>query len=91
MSGQSIAWKGMGIYALLFVGTTPIGAYAMGQLAEAMGVPAMVLIMAALCAAGVVAGIVYIRRAGTVDFVKTGVDPNDGLGLEELRDEAPGS
>ena len=27
----------MGIYALLFVGTTPIGAYVMGQLADALG------------------------------------------------------
>jgi MFS family permease len=81
----------MGIYALLFVGTTPIGAYAMGQLAEVMGVPAMVLVMAALCAAGLVAGIVYIRRAGTLDFVKAGVDPNDGPELEKPRDEAPGS
>jgi MFS family permease len=73
----------MGIYALLFVGTTPIGAYAMGQLAERLGVPAMVLIMAALCAVGLVAGIVYIRRAGTVDFVKAGVDPDDSLTMEE--------
>jgi predicted MFS family arabinose efflux permease len=61
----------MGIYALLFVGTTPIGAYVMGQLAEATGVPVMVLIMAALCAVGVVWGILYVRGAGIVDFVKS--------------------
>jgi MFS family permease len=60
----------MGIYALLFVGTTPIGAYVMGQLAESTGVPIMVLIMAALCAAGVVWGVLYIRGVGTADFVK---------------------
>jgi MFS family permease len=79
----------MGIYALLFVGTTPIGAYVMGQLAEAGGeatkqtTTVMVLIMAALCGIGVVAGIVYIRRTGTVDFVKAGEDPDDGLDVED--------
>jgi MFS family permease len=60
----------MGIYALLFVGTTPIGAYVMGQLAESTGVPVMVLTMAALCAVGVVWGVLYIRGAGMEDFVK---------------------
>ncbi len=79
----------MGIYALLFVGTTPIGAYIMGQLAEVGGVATkettmrMVLIMAALCAVGVVAGIVYIRRSGTVDFVTAGGGSNGGLGAED--------
>jgi MFS family permease len=53
----------MGIYALLFVGTTPIGAYVMGQLAQSIGVPLMVAIMAALCAVGLLWGFVYIRRA----------------------------
>ena len=75
----------MGIYALLFVGTTPIGAYAMGQLAEIVGVPAMVLIMAALCAVGVAVGIVYIRRSGTVDFVKAGVGSGDGPVMDESK------
>ena len=73
----------MGIYALLFVGTTPIGAYVMGRLAEAVGVSAMVLIMAALCGVGVVAGAVYIRRTGTVDFVTAGEDPDEGLDMED--------
>jgi MFS family permease len=62
----------MGIYSLIFVGTTPIGAYVMGWLAAATGVPLMVLVMTALCAAGTVWGILYIRGAGTEDFVKTG-------------------
>lgn len=76
----------MGIYALLFVGTTPIGAYVMGQLAEALGVSAMVLIMAALCGVGVVAGIVYIRRTGTVDFVTAGEGPDGGLDVEDRQE-----
>jgi MFS family permease len=52
----------MGIYALLFVGTTPIGSLLIGQMAEHVGVQATVLAMAGLCGAGVVAGLVYARR-----------------------------
>jgi hypothetical protein len=58
----------MGIYVLLFVGTTPIGSYLCGQLAEhvgdgrATGVRATILITAGLCALGVMAGLVYARR-----------------------------
>jgi MFS family permease len=44
----------MGMYALLFVGTTPIGSLLVGTLAEKNGVPAMVLEMAGLCALGVI-------------------------------------
>jgi MFS family permease len=52
----------MGIYALLFVGTTPIGSLLIGQMAEHVGVQTTVLAMAGLCGAGVVAGLVYARR-----------------------------
>jgi MFS family permease len=52
----------MGIYILLFIGTTPIGSYLCGQLAEHLGVRATVLIMAGLCGALVAAGWVYARR-----------------------------
>lgn len=58
----------MGIYVLLFVGTTPIGSYLCGQLAEhvngggAAGVRATIIITAGLCALGVVAALVYARR-----------------------------
>jgi MFS family permease len=53
----------MGIYGLLFVGTTPIGSYLIGWLAEVVGVTVTVLIMAGLCALGVVGGLLYARRA----------------------------
>ncbi len=59
----------MGIYAVLFVGTTPIGASVMGALATAINVPVMVLIMAALCAGGVLWAGLYLRRGGTVDAI----------------------
>ena len=52
----------MGMYALLFVGTTPIGSALVGTLAERTGVPAMVVEMAGLCALGVIAGLWYARR-----------------------------
>jgi MFS family permease len=58
----------MGMYFLLFVGTTPIGSYLTGQLAEHLGgggrrgVQLTVLVMAGLCAAGVAAGLAYTRR-----------------------------
>ncbi len=57
----------MGMYILLFVGTTPIGSYLTGLLAErlagggAPGVRATVLCMAGLCAAGVIGGLIYAR------------------------------
>jgi MFS family permease len=59
----------MGIYAVLFVGTTPIGATVMGALADAINVQVMVLIMAGLCAVGVLWAGLYLRRAGTVDSI----------------------
>jgi MFS family permease len=73
----------MGIYSLLFVGTTPIGAYVMGQLATAVGVTVMVLIMAALCGIGVIWGVVYIWRAGGPDFVTAEGGPEARADLEE--------
>lgn len=53
----------MGLYALLFAGTTPIGSLVVGTAAERFGVQAAVVGAAALCAAGVVAGLLYARRA----------------------------
>jgi MFS family permease len=52
----------MGMYALLFVGTTPIGSLLVGTLAEKNGVPAMVLEMAGVCAVGVLAAAWFALR-----------------------------
>jgi MFS family permease len=54
----------MGIYFVLFIGTTPIGSMLIGQLAAHLGVRTMVLTMAGLCAAGVLMAILYARRQG---------------------------
>ena len=52
----------MGMYALLFVGTTPIGSLLVGTLAEKNGVPVMVLEMAGLCAIGLIAAAWFVAR-----------------------------
>jgi MFS family permease len=66
----------MGMYALLFVGTTPIGSLLVGTLAGKNGVrvPAMVLEMAAVCAVGVLAAVWFAvrrRAAPQADSVGT--------------------
>ena len=52
----------LSIYMLLFAGTTPIGSLIVGTLAERVGVQMAVLIAAAICGLGVVAGLLYLRR-----------------------------
>jgi MFS family permease len=59
----------MGMYSLLFVGTTPIGSALVGTLAERMGVPAMVMEMAGLCALGVAGGLWYAWRRRNTSLV----------------------
>ncbi len=52
----------MGLYIVIFAGSTPIGALFTGFAAELLGTATMVLTEGLLCLAGVGAGIVYIRR-----------------------------
>ncbi len=58
----------MGMYSLLFMGTTPIGSLLIGILAEHNGVPVkegvprMVMEMAAVCAIGVLAAVWFAAR-----------------------------
>ena len=49
----------MGLYQLLFAGSTPIGAYLTGLMAEHLGVSEAIGIEAALCMLGVGAGLAY--------------------------------
>jgi len=71
----------MGIYVLLFVGTTPIGALLCGFLADhvggggATGVRATIVITAGLCALGVIAALAYARRTATVTSDATLPEP----------------
>src|SRR5262249_41079190 len=48
----------MSIYTLLFLGSTPIGALIIGGLASAFGIQAAIVLMAAVCALGVAAGLI---------------------------------
>lgn len=52
----------MSLYMLLFAGSTPIGGYLTGRMAERLGVPETVTIEAALCLAGFAAGAWYYAR-----------------------------
>jgi MFS family permease len=57
----------MGLYVLLFVGSTPIGAFFTGTLATAIGVPPALMVETAICAISLVVGILYYRaHIGTV-------------------------
>ncbi len=51
----------MSFYTLLFMGSTPIGSLVIGTLAEHQGVRLAIFELALVCAAGVVAGYLYIR------------------------------
>lgn len=73
----------MGIYALLFLGTTPIGSFLIGQLAEHVSVRATVLSMAALCTIGVSAALAYARRSVATTRER------DELALVESGDSPP--
>jgi MFS family permease len=52
----------MGMYIVVFIGTTPIGSYLIGFLAERVDMLATVLTIAGLCAVGVVVGAVTAVR-----------------------------
>jgi MFS family permease len=52
----------MSIYTLLFMGSTPVGSLVIGTLAERLGVQPAVAGLAAVCGAGVLAGLLYARR-----------------------------
>jgi MFS family permease len=49
----------MALYLLLFAGSTPIGGFLTGFMADRLGVPSAIGIEAALCLVGVAAGLLY--------------------------------
>ena len=54
----------MSIFFLLFAGSTPIGGYLTGVMAEHIGVTRAMLTLAAICALGVVVALAYLRLFG---------------------------
>jgi MFS family permease len=73
----------MSLYVLLMAGTTPIGSYLLGHLANGAGTGVAVVAFGLLTAAGVVAGLIYRRRRSR----GPGGDPLTPAELEPL---APG-
>jgi MFS family permease len=53
----------LSLYFLLFAGSTPIGGLLIGATSDAFGVPAALLLCAALCLAGLGGALLYRRRA----------------------------
>jgi len=51
----------MSLYVLLFIGSTPIGAFLTGTLATAIGVQAALAIEAGVCIIGLAIALVYYR------------------------------
>ncbi len=69
----------MGMYIVVFIGTTPIGSYLIGVLAERVDMLATVLVIAGLCAIGVVAGAVSaLRHRSEAERPTDGDRPNGG-------------
>ena len=54
----------MSIFFLLFAGSTPIGGYLTGVMAESIGVTKTLLLMATVCAVGVGVAATYWRLSG---------------------------
>lgn len=58
----------MGLYILLFAGSTPIGALLIGTASNLIGVSATILLCAALCALGVAGAFMYQRRTTSTEL-----------------------
>lgn len=70
----------MSIFFLLFAGSTPIGGYLTGVLAEHIGVTKALLVMAGLCSVGIASAAAYrqvvgIARTGTAPQAGDTIDP----------------
>lgn len=52
----------MGLYVVIFAGSTPIGALFTGFMADWIGTAHMILVEGLLCLAGITGGLLYIRR-----------------------------
>jgi MFS family permease len=52
----------MSLYVLLFVGTTPLGSFLLGQTADGLGVQAAIVLFGVISAIGVAVGAIYGGR-----------------------------
>jgi MFS family permease len=65
----------MRIFFLLFAGSTPIGGYLTGAMAESMGVTRALVIMACICGIGIVVAAAYLRTIGS----RAGAEPVEAI------------
>ena len=56
----------MGLYVVIFAGSTPIGALFTGFIAEWIGTAQMIFIEGMLCLVGVIAGVAFVRRKAAI-------------------------
>ncbi len=61
-SPKELRGRIMGLYVMIFAGSTPIGALFTGFVADLLGTAPMILIEGLLCLSGVGVGTLYIRR-----------------------------
>lgn len=64
----------MGLYVVIFAGSTPIGALFTGFMADWLGTARMILVEGSLCLVGVACGMVYLRRK-RAEVVGKGTQP----------------
>jgi predicted MFS family arabinose efflux permease len=65
----------MSIFFLLFAGSTPIGGYLTGAMAESFGVTRALLVMASVCAVGIGVAATYRKVSGVSRQVPLGLPP----------------
>jgi MFS family permease len=72
LSPDHLRGRVMSIYIFLFVGSTPVGSFTVGWLAEHAGVQASIVQIGVLCLAGVAVGGVYGLRMRSQGRLQTG-------------------
>jgi MFS family permease len=61
MVPDTLRGRVMGLYILLFAGSTPVGALLIGTASDLIGVPATIVLCAVLCGLGVGGALLYLR------------------------------
>ena len=62
-SGEAYRGRILSLYSLMFMGTTPIGGFVTGFLADSLGVTRTVALEACVCLVATLIGMLYLRRA----------------------------
>ena len=68
----------MGLYVVIFAGSTPIGALFTGFVADWIGTARMILVEGLLCLVGVGSGLLYLKRRKAFQKAEVAVEPVPG-------------